>query len=149
VCCTGFFAPEVLLQSVFCVIKAEVFSLGCIALEMLLTHTHFNDCKRMTAYIHIYTYTYIHIYTCIYVYDGYCYVTRLFTVSCMPVCLLELMRAVWMSTFSMLKTAHAADFNRKIRLAIIAAQTEIQRAQPRYAVVVSFVSVLTGYETRK
>lgn len=45
----GFFAPECLVQDNYCGFKADVFSVGCIALELLLTHTFFND-HWMTCY---------------------------------------------------------------------------------------------------
>lgn len=45
----GFFAPESLLQASYCGFKADLFSVGCIALEMLVTHRFFND-KWMNQY---------------------------------------------------------------------------------------------------
>ena len=38
----GFFAPETILHSAFCGFKADVFSLGSIALELLVSQTFFN-----------------------------------------------------------------------------------------------------------
>ena len=39
----GFFAPEVLLEKSYSGHKADIFSLGCIALELLLSQPYFND----------------------------------------------------------------------------------------------------------
>ena len=38
----GFFAPEILLQSTYCGFCADVFSLGCVALELLTKPTFFS-----------------------------------------------------------------------------------------------------------
>lgn len=38
----GFFAPETLLTKSFCALKADVFSFGCIALELLVSSTFFS-----------------------------------------------------------------------------------------------------------
>ena len=39
----GFFAPEMLLQPTYCGYKADVFSFGCLALELLTSPTFFNN----------------------------------------------------------------------------------------------------------
>ena len=39
----GFFAPEVYIQQQFCGLKADIFSVGCVALEMLVPQTYFNE----------------------------------------------------------------------------------------------------------
>ena len=39
----GFFAPEALLHSAFCGVKADVFSLGAVALELLVPQTFFQS----------------------------------------------------------------------------------------------------------
>ncbi len=39
----GFFAPECLVQESYCGFKADVFSVGCIALELLVSHKVFNE----------------------------------------------------------------------------------------------------------
>ena len=50
----GFFAPESLISKAFCPYKADIFSFGAIALEMLTSHTFFNN-KWMAAYKVIYS----------------------------------------------------------------------------------------------
>jgi len=50
----GFFAPESLTSKAFCPYKADIFSFGCIALEMLTSHAFFNN-KWMAAYKVIYS----------------------------------------------------------------------------------------------
>ena len=39
----GFFAPEVLLSDMYCAYKAEIFSLGCVILELLVSDSFFKD----------------------------------------------------------------------------------------------------------
>lgn len=39
----GFFAPEVYMQKRFCGYKADIFSLGCIALEMMVPQVFFKE----------------------------------------------------------------------------------------------------------
>ena len=45
----GFFAPEVYIQKKFCGLKADIFSLACVALEMLLPQIYFNE-----HWVHVY-----------------------------------------------------------------------------------------------
>lgn len=39
----GFFAPECYLSKKFCGFKADIFSLACVTLELLLSQSGFND----------------------------------------------------------------------------------------------------------
>jgi len=39
----GFFAPEVLLSDMYCAYKAEIFSVGCVILELLVSDSFFKD----------------------------------------------------------------------------------------------------------
>lgn len=47
----GFFAPEVLLADSYCAYKAEIFSVGCIILELLVSDSFFKD-----KWLHCYSY---------------------------------------------------------------------------------------------
>ena len=43
----GFFAPEVYMQKRFCGFKADIFSLGCIALEMMVPQLFFKEVQQV------------------------------------------------------------------------------------------------------